>query len=55
MYMVYDLDNNQISLAPTNFNSATMNTLQIVAGPGGVPDTSSSSSSSSLMQKLHLQ
>ncbi|KUJ13564.1 acid protease [Mollisia scopiformis] len=44
MYVVYDLDNNQISLAPTIFDStAPENILQIMAGPGGVPDTSSSS------------
>ncbi|CZR56894.1 uncharacterized protein PAC_06783 [Phialocephala subalpina] len=46
MYAVYDLDNNQLSLAPTVFNStAPENILQIMAGPGGVPDTFHSSSS----------
>lgn len=37
-YVVYDLANNQISLAQTNFNSTTDNIKEIQVGPGGVPD-----------------
>ncbi|ERF70112.1 hypothetical protein EPUS_00299 [Endocarpon pusillum Z07020] len=37
-YVVYDLDNNQISLAQTNFNSTTDNIKEIEVGPTGVPD-----------------
>lgn len=37
-YVVYDLSNNQISLAQTNFNATTDNFKEIEAGPDGVPD-----------------
>ena len=37
-YVVYDLVNHQISLAPTNFNSTTDNIKEIAPGPAGVPD-----------------
>lgn len=37
-YVVYDLSNNQVSLAQTNFNATTDNYKAIEAGPGGVPD-----------------
>ena len=37
-YVVYDLVNNQISMAPTNFNSTTDNIKEIAPGPVGVPD-----------------
>lgn len=37
-YVVYDLANHQISLAPTNFNSTSDNIKEIQPGPGGVPD-----------------
>lgn len=37
-YVVYDLANNQISLAQTNFNSTTDNIKEIEVGPAGVPD-----------------
>ena len=47
MYVVYDLDNKQISLAPTVFNSvAPENILQILAGSGGVPTMAKVSSPS---------
>ncbi|KAK3375456.1 aspartic peptidase domain-containing protein [Podospora didyma] len=36
-YVVYDLDNNQISLAPTKFNSTTTNVKEIGRGAGSVP------------------
>lgn len=36
-YVVYDLENNEISLAQTNFNSTTDNIMEITAS-GGVPD-----------------
>jgi Eukaryotic aspartyl protease len=35
IYAVYDLDNNQISLAPALFGVTSSNILQIMAGPGG--------------------
>jgi len=38
-YVVYDLDNNQISLAQTNFNSTKDNIKEITTGPNSVPDT----------------
>lgn len=37
-YVVYDLVNNQISMAPTNFNATTDNIKEIAPGPAGVPD-----------------
>lgn len=36
-YVVYDLDNNQISLAATNFNSTTDNIIEIGVGKDSVP------------------
>ena len=39
-YVVYDLENNQISLAQTNFNSTDDNIMEIKAGSGGVPSAS---------------
>jgi len=37
-YVVYDLANNQISLAKTNFNATTNNVLEIGSGSGSVPN-----------------
>ncbi|KAK3940503.1 aspartic peptidase domain-containing protein [Diplogelasinospora grovesii] len=37
-YLVYDLDNNQISLAQTRFNSTASNVLEIGTGANAVPD-----------------
>ena len=37
-YVVYDLSNNEISLAQTNFNSTTSNIMEIGTGSNGVPD-----------------
>ncbi|KAJ9641980.1 hypothetical protein H2201_004515 [Coniosporium apollinis] len=37
-YVVYDLQNNEISIAPTNFNSTESNVLEIARGAEGVPD-----------------
>ena len=37
-YVVYDLDNNEISLAQTNFNASTSNIVEIGTGTGAVPD-----------------
>lgn len=39
-YVVYDLDNNQISLAQTNFNATSSNIEEIQAGADGVPGAS---------------
>ncbi|KAH7412339.1 aspartic peptidase domain-containing protein, partial [Phaeosphaeria sp. MPI-PUGE-AT-0046c] len=36
-YVVYDLDNNQISLAQTKFNVTTERIVEIARGAGGVP------------------
>ncbi|KAL3468965.1 aspartic peptidase domain-containing protein [Aspergillus californicus] len=37
-YVVYDLENNEISLANTRFNSTTSNILEIGTGRGAVPN-----------------
>jgi len=37
-YVVYDLANNEISLAPTNFNATGTTVLEIARGSNGVPD-----------------
>ncbi len=37
-YVVYDLANNEISLAQTNFNSTTTHVVEIGTGTGSVPD-----------------
>jgi hypothetical protein len=39
-YVVYDLDNNEISLAPTNFNATSSNIKEITTGSNGVPNAS---------------
>ena len=36
-YVVYDINNNQISIAQTNFNSTTSNILEIANATSGVP------------------
>ena len=40
-YVVYDLDNNEISLAQTDFNSASDNIVEITNGTNGVPGATS--------------
>lgn len=37
-YVVYDLDNNEISLAQTNFNATSSNVVEIGTGTTAVPD-----------------
>jgi hypothetical protein len=37
-YVVYDLDNNEISLAQTNFNATSSNIQEITKGADGVPN-----------------
>ncbi|OCL12699.1 candidapepsin-4 precursor [Glonium stellatum] len=37
-YVVYDLSNNEISLAQTNFNATKSNVMEIQSGTSGVPD-----------------
>ena len=37
-YVVYDLSNNEISLAQTNFNATKSNVMEIQSGTAGVPD-----------------
>ncbi|KAM5464037.1 hypothetical protein MauCBS54593_007214 [Microsporum audouinii] len=37
-YLVYDLDNNEISIAPTRFNSTVTNIMEIGTGKNSVPD-----------------
>lgn len=39
-YVVYDLANNEISIAPTKFNAATENIQEIIQGSDGVPNAS---------------
>ena len=39
-YVVYDLSNNQISLAQTNFNATTSNVMEIGTGSNSVPQAS---------------
>lgn len=39
-YVVYDLDNNEISLASTNFNATSSNVREIGSGSSAVPDAS---------------
>lgn len=39
-YVVYDLDNKEISMAQTNFNAAGSNVVAIQAGSQGVPEVS---------------
>jgi hypothetical protein len=39
-YVVYDLANNEISLAPTNFNSTQTSVSAIASGTAGVPSAS---------------
>lgn len=36
-YLVYDLDNNEISIAQTSFNATKSNVLEIASGTSGVP------------------
>ena len=40
-YVVYDLANNEISLAQTNFNSTSSHVLEIGSGTGSVPGATS--------------
>ncbi|KAF7904537.1 hypothetical protein EAF00_001871 [Botryotinia globosa] len=37
-YIVYDLDNNEISLAQTNFNATSTSVVEITTGTAAVPD-----------------
>jgi len=37
-YVVYDLSNNEISLAQTNFNATKSNVMEIQSGSAGVPN-----------------
>ncbi|KAF2736847.1 candidapepsin-4 precursor [Polyplosphaeria fusca] len=39
-YVVYDLDNNQIGLAQTNFNATKSSVQEIQSGDDGIPDAS---------------
>ena len=40
-YVVYDLANNEISLAQTNFDSKSSHVVEISSGTGSVPDATS--------------
>ena len=48
-YVVYDLSNNQISIAPTNFNSTSSSIKEISAGSSGVPGASTASTAVSTL------
>lgn len=49
-YVVYDLDNNEVSMAQTKFNSNQENVQEIKAGPRGVPSVASTASVASISQ-----
>jgi len=49
-YVVYDLDNRQLSLAQTDFNSTTSNVREIAAGANGVPGVSATASGAAAAQ-----
>ncbi|EFX02669.1 aspartic-type endopeptidase [Grosmannia clavigera kw1407] len=51
-YVVYDLSNNQISLAQTSFNATSTNVLEIAAGTTGVPDATAVANPVSATQGL---
>lgn len=51
-YVVYDLSNNEISLAQTNFNATSNNVLEIATGTSSVPDATAVSNSVSATQGL---
>jgi hypothetical protein len=48
-YVVYDLSNNEISIAQTNFNSTTSSVKEISAGSSGVPGASTVTSAVSTL------
>lgn len=48
-YVVYDLDNHRIALAPTRFNATASNIVEITAGPDGIPKDVSSEDISGTM------
>ncbi|KAL9048935.1 MAG: hypothetical protein Q9162_007476 [Coniocarpon cinnabarinum] len=47
-YVVYDLDNREISIAETVFNSSSSNVQEIQPGPKGVPNVASTASAASI-------
>ena len=47
-YVVYDLANNEISLAQTNFNSVSSNVMAIAEGQNSVPDATGVASAASV-------
>lgn len=49
-YVVYDLDNRQLSLAQTDFNSTTSNVREIAAGANGVPGVSATATGAAAAQ-----
>ena len=49
-YVVYDLDNDEVSIAQTNFNGGAPNVEEIQAGPQGVPSVASTASAGSVSQ-----
>jgi len=49
-YVVYDLTNNQIAIAQTNFNSTTSNVVEFEAGATSIPNVSGVASSVSVTQ-----
>lgn len=49
-YIVYDLDNREISIAPTQFNANEQNVEEIRAGSHGVPNVASTASAASISQ-----
>jgi len=51
-YVVYDLDNEQVSIAQTDFNATTSNVQEIKAGAGGVPNVASTANGASASQTV---
>lgn len=49
-YVVYDLDNQQVSIAQTDFNATSSNVQEIQAGKGGVPDVASTANGATVSQ-----
>ena len=47
-YVVYDLDNRQVSIAPTRFDATSSNVQEIRAGSNGVPNVASTASAASI-------
>lgn len=52
-YVVYDMDNNRIAMAPTRFNTTATRVLEIGAGDGGIPGASAVTNPVRATEGLH--